>query len=87
MSEKTLDFSPLLSWRVWVAPTALSIVLIAISHYNYLLFHTLAELFTITVGVLMFVVALYTHSFSRENFLLYLGAGYIWVQVIFGSPC
>jgi len=82
MSKKALGFSVLLSWHVWLVPIVLSIVLIAISHYNYLLFHTLAELFAIIVGVLMFVVAFYTHTFARENFLIYLGAGYFWVAIL-----
>jgi len=82
MSKKPLGFSVLLSWHVWFVPIVLSIVLIAVSHYNYLLFHTLVELFSIIVGVLMLVVAFYTHAFSRENFLLYLGAGYFWVAIL-----
>jgi len=30
----------------------------------------------------MFVIALYTHPFSRENFLMYLGTGYFWIAVM-----
>jgi len=75
-------FDILLDWRVWIVPIALSIVLILVSFSNYLLFHTLAEFFTIIVGVLMFVVAVYTHSLSRENFLMYLGIGYFWIAVL-----
>lgn len=82
MSKKPLGFSVLLNWRIWSVPIVLSIVLIVISRYNYLLFHTLAELFAIIVGVLMFVVAFYTHSFSRENFLIYLGVGYFWIAIL-----
>ncbi|ATX80706.1 PAS domain S-box-containing protein [Mariprofundus aestuarium] len=75
-------FAILLNWEVWIVPIVLSTALIVVSFYNYLLFHTLAELFTIIVGVLMFVVAVYTHSLSRESFLMYLGIGYFWIAVL-----
>jgi len=76
------EFSILLNWHVWFVPIVLSIVLIVVSFFNYLLFHTLAEFFAIIVGVLMFVVAVYTHSLSRESFLMYLGIGYFWVAIL-----
>jgi len=76
------EFSILLNWHIWAVPTVLSIVLILVSFFNYLLFHTLAEFFAIIVGVMMFVVAVYTHSLSRESFLMYLGIGYFWVATL-----
>jgi len=47
-----------------------------------LLFHTLAELFSIFVGLLMLVVVLNTHHFIRNDFLIYLGIGYFAVSLI-----
>ena len=76
------DFSILLHWQVWLVPTAISLILVLVSFYNYLLFHTLAEFFTIIVGVLMFVVAIYTHALSKEHFLMYLGIGYFWIAAL-----
>jgi len=76
------DFSMLLHWQVWLVPTAISLILVVVSYYNYLLFHTLAEFFTIMVGVLMFVVAFYTHALSKESFLMYLGIGYFWIAAL-----
>ena len=76
------EFSTLMDWHVWIVPTVFSVILIGISYYNYILFHTLAESFSIMVGVLMFVVAAYTHSLSKENFLMYLGIGYFWVAML-----
>lgn len=70
------------SWQVLMPPLLLSLVLVSTSFFNYLLFHTLAEFFTIMVGVLMFVVAKHTYGYSREHFLMYLGAGYFWVAGI-----
>ncbi len=73
------QFAVLLNRGVWLPPVMLSAVLILASYYNYLLFHTLAELFSIIVGVLMFVVAAYAHKYARDNFIMYLATGYFWV--------
>lgn len=75
-------FAALLDRKVWLMPLLLAIPLVAASHYNYLLFHTLAEFFTIITGVLMFVVALHTYPYSREKFLMFLAIGYFWVAAI-----
>ncbi|MDX8381215.1 MAG: MASE3 domain-containing protein [Ghiorsea sp.] len=63
-------------------PIILSCILIAVSFYSFLTFHTLAETLTVIVGVLMFVIALYSHPFSRDNFLLFLGSGYFWIAFL-----
>ncbi len=49
---------------------------------NYLLFHSLVELFSITVGLMIGVVAWYTFDFSRNHFLAFLGAAYPFVALI-----
>ncbi len=69
----------LLSWEVWLTPALLSALLILSSYSSFLLFHTLAELFAIMVGVMMFVVALYTHPYARNHFLFFLAIGFFWV--------
>lgn len=66
-------------WRDWLPPAILSIALICLSFYAYLLFHTLAELVAVVVGVCLFVLALATHSLTRNHFLLFLGCGYFWI--------
>ena len=62
--------------------SVLSILLVLISLYSYLLFHSLVELFSIVVAVIMFVVAWHTYSFSRNNFLMFLGCGYLWIALL-----
>lgn len=82
MRQHTLplnQFSNLLDYRIWVIPVLLSIILIFSSFSSYLLFHTLAELFAITVGVMMFVVAFYTYPYARDSFMMYLAIGFFWV--------
>jgi len=81
--HKTLkQFTVLLDWKVWLTPVLLSAVLLICSTNSYLLFHTLAELFAIIVGVLMFVVAAYTYKYARDNFIMYLAIGYFWVAAM-----
>ena len=47
-----------------------------------LLFHTLAELFSIVVGILMLVIVWNTRHFTKNDFLLYLGIGYFWIAIL-----
>jgi len=62
--------------------SVLSILLVLISLYSYLLFHSLVELFSIVVAIIMFVVAWHTYSFSRNHFLMFLGCGYLWIALL-----
>ncbi len=72
----------LAGWKGWLAPALLSMVLIGISFYNTLLFHTFAELFAIMVAIITSVVAWHTYRFSRNHFLMYLGTGYFWIGIL-----
>ena len=67
---------------VWYTPLLLAGIVIAANFYSFLLFHSLAEFFTVTVAILMCVVAWQTHPFTRNNFLMYLGCGYFWVACL-----
>ncbi len=63
-------------------PIAMSALLIFSANYSFLLFHTLAELFSIVVAVLLSVVAWQMYFFTKNNFLVFLGSGYFWVGVL-----
>jgi len=71
-----------LSGVSWLIPIGLSVLLVVTSQFNFLLFHTLAELFAIIVAVLMCVVAWQMYPFTRNNYLMYLGIGYFWIGVL-----
>jgi len=66
----------------WMIPVVLAALLISISFINYLLFHTLAEFFAITIAILTCVVAWNMYPFTRNNYLMYLGGGYFWIGVL-----
>ncbi len=50
------------------------------SLYNYLLFHSLAEIFSIIVACGIFMVAWNSRHFLDNNYLLFLGIGYLFVS-------
>lgn len=66
----------------WALLAAASAALAGLSFYNFLLFHVLAEGFSITVCILLFVVAWQTHRFTHNNFLMYLANGCFWVAML-----
>ena len=66
----------------WLIPLGLAALLIITSLTNFLLFHTLAELFAIIIAILMCVVAWQMYPFTKNNFLMYLGAGYFWIACL-----
>lgn len=70
------------SVSTWYFPLGLSIFLIAIAQFNYLVFHTLAELFAIIVSFILFALAWHAHPFSRDRFLMYLACGFFWIGAL-----
>jgi PAS domain S-box-containing protein len=58
-----------------VTITALSIA----SHYNYLLFHSLVELFSVVVAFGIFMLAWNSREFLSNNYLLFLGIAYLFI--------
>ena len=76
--------SDLIDWRTWALPLALATFLALISIYNYLLFHVTAEMFSVVVAILLFVVAWQTYPFSKNSLLMYLGCGYFWIGILDG---
>jgi len=53
-----------------------------LSLYSYLLFHSLAEIFSIVVGCGLFLVAWNVREFIRNNYLLFIGVAYLFVAGI-----
>ena len=65
-------------WRV-AAAAALLAVLYLTSLYNYLLFHSIAEIFSIVVACGIFLVAWNSREYLNNNYLLFLGIAYLFV--------
>ena len=57
-------------------------VIWVISRQNYLLFHTVAEGFSIVVACLIYVLATRTYKYSGDSILLFIGNAYLAIAVI-----
>ncbi|MFW6190810.1 MAG: MASE3 domain-containing protein, partial [Candidatus Bipolaricaulota bacterium] len=53
-----------------------------LSTHNYLLFHSLAELFSIVVAFGIFVVAWNSRTFHENDYLTFIGIAYLFVGSI-----
>ena len=49
------------------------------SHYNYPLFHSLAEIFSIVIACGIFMIAWNSRGFLENNYLLFIGIAYLFV--------
>jgi len=52
------------------------------SRYSYLLFHSIAEIFSIVVACGIFMVAWNSRRFLDNNYLLFLGVAYLFVAFL-----
>jgi len=82
MTFHKADYGKIMDWHFWLFPTVVSILLIIISRFNFLAFHTLAELFTIIISFSLFAFAWWTRKLNRNHFLLFIACGYFWIGII-----
>lgn len=68
----------------WLAVLAVLVLLGlgVISLYNYLLFHTIAEVFSIVVASCIFVIAWNSRHAEEDGCLLFLGVAYLFVAAL-----
>lgn len=52
------------------------------SHYDYLLFHSLVEIFSIVIACGIFMIAWNARRFLDNDFLLFLGIAYLFVGAV-----
>jgi PAS domain S-box-containing protein len=71
--------------RQWTVPVLLAFVLVGLyvtSRNNFLLFHTLAELFSIIVAYTIFVLAWKSRNYFDNGYLLFIGIAYFFIANI-----
>jgi PAS domain S-box-containing protein len=68
-------------WTIHV-PLLLAAVLVVLSSVHYLWFHTLAEMFAITTGITLYLVARASFVFNRNRFLLFIAQGFFWAACV-----
>lgn len=66
---------------VFVLAVLIFLGLVSSSLYNYLLFHSLAELFSIVVAFGIFMIAWNSRTFANSDFILFLGISFFFVAV------
>ncbi len=64
--------------------TLIFVGLIVVSRYNYLLFHSAAEIFSIVIAAGMFVLVWNTREDLDNNYLFFLGIAYLFIGIIDG---
>lgn len=55
------------------------LILLGIARGNYLLFHNLAELFSIVIAFGIFVIGWHSKNYYQNNYLLFIGIAYLYV--------
>ena len=63
----------------WWLPTILVLVLLPLGSSHFLLFHTLVELFAVTIAIISAIVARNTYALVKNQFLWVLGCGYFLI--------
>jgi serine phosphatase RsbU (regulator of sigma subunit) len=70
----------------WFATTVVAVALIigffAISEYNYPLFHTIVELFSMVVAATVFVIAWHSRHLLDRDYLLFMGISLFFFTVL-----
>jgi diguanylate cyclase (GGDEF)-like protein len=61
-----------------------TVVLVVMAKYNNLLFHTMMEGLNIILAALIYVLAVKTFRYSKNNPLLFLGYSYFFVGIFYG---
>jgi PAS domain S-box-containing protein len=78
VTREDLIPSPALAWQVLIW-TLVLVGLYVASLYNYNLFHSLGEFFSIIIAATLFLVAWNSRQIIDNNYLLILGIGYLFV--------
>ena len=70
-----------LAWTYALAVASL-VALYFTTHINYLLFHTLAELYSIVVAFGVFIIAWHSRRFIKNPYLLLIGLAYFFIAFL-----
>ncbi len=80
--SKRTESSSIDKWLILIFTTLIFCGLYLSKLYSYLLFHSLAEIFSIVVACGIFMVAWNARRFLDNNYLLFLGIAYLFIAGI-----
>ena len=63
------------------------VLILLISRYNFLFFHSLAEIFSIVIAGNIFIIAWNSRRYFNEGYLLLVGSGFIFIGIIDMLTC
>lgn len=63
-------------------PIALIVVLVLLAQYSYLLFHFVAELFSVVIAITAMVVASTARQFTRNHFMVFVAIAIGWCSML-----
>ena len=69
-------------FRNSLLPVAVLVLLYFSSLYNYLLFHSLAEIFSICIAFTTFIIAWNSREYMDSNYLLFIGISYLFIGAV-----
>jgi len=65
-----------------VMALALAAVHLSTHYYNYLLFHSIAEMFSIFIAVTVFIIVVNTAHLVKNEYIIVVGVSYLFVGII-----
>jgi len=66
----------------WILTAALLAGLYVVSYYNYLLFHSISEIFSVVIGFALFAVAWNTRRVVDNRYFLFIGIAYLFTAFL-----
>jgi two-component sensor histidine kinase/putative methionine-R-sulfoxide reductase with GAF domain len=75
------SFGGITAWEL-IALTAMIVGAHALASYNYLLFHTSVELFSVCIAFSIFIIGVNAHATGSNNFVVIAGATYLFVAIL-----
>ncbi|MBN2132774.1 MAG: hypothetical protein JW741_24955, partial [Sedimentisphaerales bacterium] len=76
------SFDTFEKYGLWLVVGLVVAGLHATTFYDYLVFHTIVEVFAIVVACGIFMIAWNSREMSRNDYLLFLGIAYLFVGAV-----
>lgn len=76
------EFRSDLGWRQILLVAAALIAVHASYRYNYLLFHSAAELFSVCIAVTIFVIVINTNDIIKNTYVVVAGTSYLFTGIL-----
>lgn len=67
---------------IFVPSLIIIIMMITNFYFNFLVFHFFSEFFAVFVALCIGLIAYYTYNFTKNDYLLYIGLGYIGIGLL-----